>query len=109
MLWLQYAFFGLMLVLGAAAFVLYRRGKEPRAWIWLIVALIGAAGLAGLLAGHADGLWRTLAMAAMFELFAVDHLVQYLQSRRKGAPTQFHLFIGLAWLVFGVIQLLDLG
>jgi hypothetical protein len=109
MLWLHYLFFGLMLALGAAAFVLYLRAKEPRAWIWFVAAIVGAAGLAGLIAGRTDGQWRSLAMAAMFLLFAIDHSVQYLQSRGRGAPKPIQLYLGLAWLLMGVIQMIDIN
>jgi len=107
--WLNYVFFGLMLALGATAFVLYLRAKDARAWIWVAIALVGAAGIAGLLAGRADGAWRTLALSAVFYLFAVDHLVQHMRSQRSGSPKKTHLWLGIGWLMLGVLTAIDLG
>jgi hypothetical protein len=104
--WLHYVFFGLMVALGGIAFVLYLRAKEPRAWIWLVVALVGCAGFAGLLAGRVDGAWRTLTMSAVFFLFAVDHLVQFVQSRRAGSPRKIHALLSVLWVVLGTGQAL---
>src|SRR6187455_1633247 len=79
--WLNYVFFGLLLALGGTVSVLFLRAKNARVWVWLAIALVGAAGIAGLLAGRADGAWRTLALSAVFYLFAVDHLVQHVRSQ----------------------------
>ena len=107
MTWLSYTFYGLMLATGGAAFVLYLRAKQVRAWIWLLVALIGVAGLVAVATGRTEGRWRRYALAATFALFAVDHLVQYVQSRRAGAPKQLHLWLVLAWFALVGLQLID--
>jgi len=104
--WLHYVFFGLMLALGGVVFALYMRAKEPRAWIWLVVALIGGAGLAGVVAGRVDGNWRSLAMSAVFFLFAADHLVQFVQSRRAGSPRKIQAMLALLWALLGTGQAL---
>ena len=104
--WLHYVFFGLMLALGGVVFALYMRAREPRAWIWFVVALVGGAGLAASFAGRADGEWRTLTMSAVFFLFAVDHLVQFMQSRRAGSPRKIHALLAVLWVVLGTGQAL---
>jgi len=107
MLWLSYAFYGLMVVLGGIAFVLCRRAKLARAWIWLAVALVGVAGVAAVAAGHTEGKWRRCALGATFALFALDHLVQYVQSRRAGSPKKIQLGLAIGWLALDALQFID--
>ena len=107
MIWLSYVFYGLVLVVGGAAFVLLRRANSARAWIWLVGALIGAAGLAAVASGRTEGIWRRYTLTAMFALFAVDHLYQYVQSRRAGSPKQLHLWISLGWVLLGGLEFID--
>ena len=95
--WLHYVFFGLMLALGGAAFALYMRAKQPRAWIWLCVALIGGVGMYAVYTDRADGAWRAASMSAVFFLIALDHFVQFVQSRRAGAPKNTQALLALGW------------
>ena len=95
--WLHYAFFGLMLVMGGAAFALYLRAWQPRAWIWLLVALVGGVGLYGVYTDRADGAWRSASMSAVFFLIALDHFFQFVQSRRAGAPQKTQALLALGW------------
>jgi peptidoglycan/LPS O-acetylase OafA/YrhL len=102
--WLNYAFFALILLLGAAVFVLLARAKERRAWIWVLVMLVGAAGLVALVSGRYAAGWRGIAMGAVFDLFAADHFVQYVQSRRAGTPKKIMLALAVGWLLLGLLQ-----
>ncbi len=108
MLWLSYAFFGVILAMGVVGWRLLAKVGERRAWLWLLMAIIGATGLAGLLAGRTDGHWRTLSMGAVFCLIGADHLFQYAKSRSVGAPRKLHLAAGLAWVLLGTAEVLSL-
>jgi hypothetical protein len=104
--WLNYAFFGLIFALGAAVFLLLRRAKTRRAWVWALVALVGAGGLVALATGRYEPGWRGFAMGLVFDLFAADHFVQYVQSRRAGAPKPLMLVLAGGWLLLGLLQTL---
>lgn len=104
--WLNYVFFGLVLALGAAMFLVLRRAKTRRAWVWSLVALVGAAGLVALATGRYEPGWRSFAMGLCFDLFAADHFVQYVQSRRAGAPKPLLLVLAGFWLLLGILQAL---
>jgi hypothetical protein len=103
--WLNHVFFGLMFALGGFVCVLHARAKQVLAWIWALVALIGAAGLAALISGREAGQWRSLCMSAIFCLIAADHFVQYAQSKAAGQPKKMHLGVGVGWLLLGLLQL----
>jgi hypothetical protein len=106
MLWLQYAFFALMVVVGGAAFVILLRAKQLRAWIWALIALVGVVGIVGVAMGRTDGEWRSLTLAATFDFFAADHFLQYAETRRAGAPKKAQLGLGLGWVCLGTLTLL---
>jgi drug/metabolite transporter (DMT)-like permease len=107
--WLYYVFFSLILVLGAAVFVVLMRISNRRAWIWALVSLVGALGLLALVTGNYRAGWRGIAMGAVFDLFAADHFVQYVQSRRAGTPKKIMLALAGIWLLLGLLQAFTAG
>ena len=100
--WLYYASFGLMFTMGAVVFVLLMRAKQRRAWIWAVVALLGAAGLVALATGTYRPGWRRSSLAVVFTLIAVDHLAQYFASRRAGSPRNVQLLLAALWVILSV-------
>lgn len=104
--WLNWVFFAVIVVIGVVNFALLARAKTRRRWVWALIALVGAAGIVALATGHYTAGLRGMAMALAFDLFAADHFVQYVQSRRAGSPKNVQLVAAAGWLLFGTFQAL---